>query len=101
DVVGQVDRAPFGDLEGGPEAVDEIQAAEGGGHAAPGPVAGGPAAAPEVFGDGRMPRRRLQAGGLFLLGDFPERLEHRAALAALAARAIERGGAGVAQVEKA
>ena len=73
-LLGQLERPAFGDLQHRAEARDQVQTRHGDGHAAIGDEVRREAAAAEVFDDGRVPMRGLEARVGFGLGDFPERL---------------------------
>ena len=96
----KLDRLAFGDLQGRAETVHEVEPEHGGGHAATGDVARAPTAAGEVFGNRGMPCRGGEARLDLGVRDLPERLHRRLSVDALLAASIERGGAGVDEVQK-
>ena len=97
----QLDRLAFGDLEGGSDAIDEVESEDRRRHSASGDVACAPAASWEILGDRRMPCRRLQAGFHFGWGDIPEWLHGWLAVDGLFAAAVEGRWAGIDEVQEA
>src|SRR5581483_3052295 len=100
-LAGQIHSVAFGNLKRWAETLDEIQPAHGHGHASAREVAGAPAAAGEILGNAGMPRGGGETFRGFLPGDLPEGLHSGLAVESLLSGAVERGGAGIDEMENA
>ena len=78
--LGQLDRVSLGDLQGRPEALDQIDARHGHGHAAAGAEVRRPAAAPEILDRAGVPGGGFETAGRILWRDLPEWLDRGVAV---------------------
>ena len=101
DLVGQLDRIALGDLQNRSEATHQVQAAHRHGHLARGAEVSREAATTEVAGRGRVEGRGLKRGLAVLLGEFVPGLNDVLAVAHCLTGTIQRGRAGVTQIEQA
>ena len=100
-VIGQLDRVTFGDLQSRTKSVDKVNSSHRGRHSATSPVASTESTAGKVLGDRRMPSRRLEAFLDFFVTDLPKRL-HRwvTVYVRLLAGSVERCRSGINQMQK-
>ena len=101
DVIWEIHRVSFRDLEGGAESTNEVEADHGRWHAAACAEAGAEAAAGEVFSDRWVPSGGFEAFLHFRIRDVPEGFHGGLTVDFLLPGAVESGGAGVDQVEDA